>query len=85
MYSYYALAAFGPEIQKYLWWKRYITQIQLLQFAIIGLYGFVLNIYQINYPIIYRVMPISQGPIFFIMFANFYMKSYRKKKLEKIN
>lgn len=30
MYSYYALAALGPGIQKYLWWKRYITQLQLV-------------------------------------------------------
>ncbi|CAG2164599.1 unnamed protein product, partial [Oppiella nova] len=28
MYSYYALASFGPQMQPYLWWKRYITQMQ---------------------------------------------------------
>ncbi|CAG2119433.1 unnamed protein product, partial [Medioppia subpectinata] len=38
MYSYYALAAFGPTVQKYLWWKRYITQIQLIQFIILLVY-----------------------------------------------
>ncbi|CAG2118818.1 unnamed protein product, partial [Medioppia subpectinata] len=27
MYAYYALSAFGPAIQPYLWWKRYITMI----------------------------------------------------------
>lgn len=30
MYSYYGLAALGPSVQKYLWWKRYITMIQLV-------------------------------------------------------
>ena len=30
MYSYYGLAAFGPWIQKYLWWKRYLTMLQLV-------------------------------------------------------
>ncbi|CAL1294811.1 unnamed protein product [Larinioides sclopetarius] len=30
MYLYYGLAAFGPKIQKYLWWKRYLTSLQLL-------------------------------------------------------
>ncbi|CAG2171312.1 unnamed protein product, partial [Oppiella nova] len=34
MYTYYALSALGPSVQKYLWWKRYITQIQLIQFVI---------------------------------------------------
>ena len=30
MYSYYALAALGPAYQKYLWWKKYLTTIQLV-------------------------------------------------------
>lgn len=31
MYGYYGLAAFGPKIQKYLWWKKYLTIIQMVQ------------------------------------------------------
>ncbi|KAF0985695.1 hypothetical protein HZS_1155, partial [Henneguya salminicola] len=30
MYSYYLLSGLGPSIQKYLWWKKYITQMQLV-------------------------------------------------------
>ncbi|VDQ11449.1 unnamed protein product, partial [Trichobilharzia regenti] len=30
MYSYYALAALGPQWRKYLWWKRYLTLIQMV-------------------------------------------------------
>ena len=30
MYTYYAVAALGPEYQKYLWWKRYLTKLQLV-------------------------------------------------------
>ena len=30
MYAYYGLSACGPGIQKYLWWKRYITQAQIV-------------------------------------------------------
>ncbi|XP_066908629.1 very long chain fatty acid elongase 7 isoform X3 [Halyomorpha halys] len=30
MYAYYFLAGFGPKVQKYLWWKKHITRIQLL-------------------------------------------------------
>ncbi|VVC97237.1 unnamed protein product [Leptidea sinapis] len=29
MYSYYLLAALGPNVQKYLWWKKYLTAIQM--------------------------------------------------------
>ncbi|XP_071580013.1 very long chain fatty acid elongase 7-like isoform X2 [Temnothorax nylanderi] len=29
MYSYYFIAAYGPKYKKYLWWKKYMTWIQL--------------------------------------------------------
>lgn len=31
MYSYYGLAAIGPHMNKYLWWKKYLTMIQLVR------------------------------------------------------
>lgn len=30
MYTYYMLAAIGPQMRKYLWWKKYMTSIQLV-------------------------------------------------------
>lgn len=30
MYGYYLLASFGPGVQKYLWWKKYLTLIQIV-------------------------------------------------------
>lgn len=30
MYTYYGLSAAGPHFQKYLWWKKYMTAIQLV-------------------------------------------------------
>ena len=30
MYTYYGLSALGPAYQKYLWWKKYLTTIQLV-------------------------------------------------------
>ncbi|KAG7264431.1 hypothetical protein CRUP_011911, partial [Coryphaenoides rupestris] len=35
MYSYYGLTAMGPSYQKYLWWKKYLTTIQLIQFVMV--------------------------------------------------
>ena len=34
MYSYYFLAALGPQMQKYLWWKRYLTTFQMVQVSL---------------------------------------------------
>lgn len=31
MYTYYMLAAMGPQFQKYLWWKKYITTLQMVK------------------------------------------------------
>ena len=33
MYTYYGLAGLGPHMQKYLWWKRYLTRIQLVSLS----------------------------------------------------
>jgi len=30
MYIYYGLAAIGPSMQKYLWWKKHMTTLQLV-------------------------------------------------------
>ena len=30
MYAYYGLSALGPAVQKHLWWKKYLTQLQLV-------------------------------------------------------
>jgi len=31
MYIYYGLAAMGPSMQKYLWWKKHMTTLQLVR------------------------------------------------------
>lgn len=31
MYTYYMLAAMGPKVQKYLWWKKYLTVLQMVR------------------------------------------------------
>lgn len=31
MYSYYGLSTLGPNVTKYLWWKKYLTIIQLVR------------------------------------------------------
>ena len=85
MYSYYGLAALGPWIQPFLWWKKYITQLQLLQFLICGLYGIVLYFRQTGYPMTWFVIAVGQNPIFFYMFYDFYRQAYqdKSKKLDK--
>lgn len=30
MYSYYMFSAMGPHMRKYLWWKKYLTTLQMV-------------------------------------------------------
>ena len=30
MYAYYGLSSIGPHMRPYLWWKHYITKLQLV-------------------------------------------------------
>ena len=31
MYFYYAMSVLGPKYQKYLWWKKYLTKMQMVK------------------------------------------------------
>lgn len=79
MYSYYGLSALGPRMKKYLWWKKYLTQLQLAQFFIYGVYGILALPYAEGWPRDALWMAASQPPIFFVMFFDFYRKSYGSK------
>ncbi|XP_075223931.1 very long chain fatty acid elongase 7-like [Lycorma delicatula] len=88
MYSYYLLSALGPSIQPYLWWKRYITKLQLAQFVILMTF-FGTLLCRCDVPLlqkIYNTYAVSQGITFIFMFSNFYIKSYlSSKKQNKIS
>ncbi|CAG2118648.1 unnamed protein product, partial [Medioppia subpectinata] len=71
-------------LHPYLWWKRYITRIQLLQFVIYGV-AILIGLYyglQTDYPIALQWLVIWQPFIFFYMFYRFYGNSYNKNKVQ---
>lgn len=83
MYSYYFLAAFGPKLQPYLWWKKYLTRIQMIQFMVGASH---LSLITILHPtcahpqtLVYGM--ITQAVIFLLMFARFYVIAYVKVKI----
>lgn len=76
MYAYYFLSALGPEIQKYLWWKRYITRMQMVQFVVIIVYMVWLLMAKCDMPHVFTYFLIFQGGTFLVLFANFYIQSY---------
>ncbi|CAL1293928.1 unnamed protein product [Larinioides sclopetarius] len=34
LYTYYGLSSIGPHMEKYLWWKKYLTALQIGQFVV---------------------------------------------------
>uniref|UniRef100_A0A182F0V8 Elongation of very long chain fatty acids protein n=2 Tax=Anopheles albimanus TaxID=7167 RepID=A0A182F0V8_ANOAL len=79
MYSYYLIAALGPRYQKYLWWKRYMTTLQLLQFGIMLCYFVLINSMQCQVPPALTYFFVSNITIFLFLFINFYRKAYQNR------
>lgn len=84
MYSYYLFAAMGPQYQKYLWWKKYLTGLQMVQFIAIMLHAFQLLFVDCNYPKAFVWWIGMHAVMFFFLFKEFYKQSYaaNKRRLE---
>lgn len=78
MYFYYMVAAMGPKYQKYIWWKKYMTWIQLVQFCIMLTYLLCLLAYDCKFPKALTFFFISNIIVFLYLFSDFYRKAYKK-------
>ncbi|KAK3573635.1 hypothetical protein QTP86_029980 [Hemibagrus guttatus] len=78
MYSYYGLSAI-PAIQPYLWWKKYITQGQLVQFVLTMIQTSCAVVWPCGFPKGWLYFQISYMITLIIFFSNFYIQTYKKK------
>lgn len=77
MYTYYLLSAFGPALRPFLWWKKYLTKIQLIQFVAIFLHAAQLLVSDCqNVPVGLAVWTCIYAFIFFALFIDFYYRAY---------
>ncbi|KAH9383677.1 hypothetical protein HPB48_025443 [Haemaphysalis longicornis] len=84
MYSYYFLAALGPSVRKHLWWKRYITQLQIAQFVGLMSHMAITFFYDCGYPRPLAVIALLQGSFVLALFVNFYVSCYVRRNKAKI-
>ncbi|KFM82810.1 Elongation of very long chain fatty acids protein 7, partial [Stegodyphus mimosarum] len=78
MYSYYGLAAMGPSVRKYLWWKRYLTIAQMIQFILIILFvTVVMPITGCTAAKTSVYINVTCAGLFFVLFYNFYQNSFK--------
>ena len=78
MYAYYGLSALGPHMSKYLWWKKYLTAMQMAQFVAIFVHSFQLLFRDCNFPKAFMAWIGCHGILFWFLFSAFYKKTYSK-------
>ncbi|OQR79433.1 elongation of very long chain fatty acids protein-like [Tropilaelaps mercedesae] len=79
MYFYYGLAAVGPHMYKYLWWKQYMTSFQMVQFIAIFVHSFQLLFRpDCEYPRGFMWWIGFHAVMFWFLFADFYKNAYLK-------
>lgn len=78
MYTYYFLSTFGPEVRKYLWWKRYLTTLQIWQFVVFIIHMCIPLFVDCGFP--KKLVPFAVAQAFLVlgMFLNFYYHAYIK-------
>ncbi|XP_022816097.1 elongation of very long chain fatty acids protein 2-like isoform X2 [Spodoptera litura] len=84
MYTYYCLSAF-PALKKYLWWKKYITKLQLVQFiSILIHFAMVLRTSECTLSYLSCFVVVFNTSLFIVLFGRFYRESYiNKGKMKK--
>ena len=83
MYTYYLLATFGPKVQPYLWWKRYLTSMQIAQFVLI-----IIQLASIpltgnetcQYPRGFLYVAFAGAILFLWLFFTYYIDTYNKRQ-----
>ncbi|PIO39072.1 hypothetical protein AB205_0193900 [Aquarana catesbeiana] len=77
MYSYYGLSVI-PSMHKYLWWKKYLTQAQLIQFVLTISHTLSAVVKPCGFPFGCLIFQSSYMTTLVILFVNFYLKTYKK-------
>lgn len=91
MYGYYGFTLLGSRYQKYLWWKKYLTVLQLIQFVITLIWS-VFNLFGssekggfgfgfgCDFPKWPHFISVFYMTSFLVLFGKFYSKSYHCSK-----
>lgn len=81
MYSYYALTTFGPRVQAYLWWKKYLTGLQMCQFmAVMANAANTFRTQDCKFPLLFSYLQATVACAFLVLFGMFYYDAYLRNK-----
>ncbi|RWS28650.1 elongation of very long chain fatty acids protein-like isoform X1 [Leptotrombidium deliense] len=82
MYTYYAMSTF-EHLKPYLWWKKYLTQIQMVQFVLVILHSFYSMMSPgCQWPKLFMYLSIFNAFLFLILFYSFFQQTYKVQQLK---
>ncbi|XP_072779778.1 very long chain fatty acid elongase 4-like isoform X5 [Taeniopygia guttata] len=84
MYGYYALASLGPRMRRHLWWKRYLTILQLCQFVAIAAHSSYNLFTECPFPDGFNTAVFLYILSLLALFLRFYYHTYVRGKQEKL-
>ena len=73
----HSMSCMGPEMSKYTWWKKHLTQLQLIQFMSVfahAVYTYVTP--DCQFPKILSAAEMNISVLFFLLFGKFYCDTY---------
>ncbi|KAL3200755.1 hypothetical protein MRX96_013030 [Rhipicephalus microplus] len=79
MYAYYFLAALGPSVRRFLWWKKYLTMMQIVQFVLLFAHAVGTVLATGNYVRLFTWLELAEAILFFVWFVAFYDDAYKSK------
>lgn len=68
----------GPQVHKYLWWKKYLTSMQIVQFVIVFIHQAQLFFIECNVPKVMTLVFTFNTIVILSLFTNFYVQAYIK-------
>ena len=81
LYGYHVLSHLYPVYKTKVHYKRWLTQMEILQFVICGIYYIVLFIKQTGYPMEWICITYIQNILFTYLFYKFYNKTFGNKSI----
>lgn len=77
MYSYYCLSTF-PKLKRYLWWKKYLTSIQIIQFCLDLVHGLQILYFPSCKFHTLTYIQVGFAISYIVLFCNFFISRYIK-------
>lgn len=83
MYAYYFLSLLGPSARPYMWWKRYLTQVQIVQFVVMITHASIPLVKDCGYPRALIFIGVPQILLILLLFVNFYVRAYQAQRAHR--